>query len=143
MSAVPSSDDRVAITGVLWSNVPPVWGIASDVLSRAVDRGDFGYDLEDLLKEILSRRMQLWMVGDGQAWAITQIQVYPRFKELLVAYLAGDGLDEWFDDLMDTLEAYARSHQCRHVEVFGRRGWKKIGAQRGYREGLTVLRKKL
>jgi hypothetical protein len=72
---------------------------------------------------------------------VTQIVVYPQHKVCLVVALGGEGLDEWFDELMDTIESWAAQNECRYVEEYGRKGWLKVGKKRGYGEVYTVMRK--
>lgn len=125
-SRLLTEDDLVVMTGLL---------------ERVVDRVDSGQTVNDVLISVINWDMQAWKIGEWDALAVTRIAVMPKWKCLVVAYLAGDGMDEWFHDLMDVLEEYAHANHCRHVEVWGRRGWKKVGASRGYEECMTVMRK--
>lgn len=85
--------------------------------------------------------MQLWIVDDYRAACVTQIVVYPQHKACLVVALGGEGMDEWFDELMEAVETWARGMGCRYVEEYGRKGWARIGAKRGYEPVYQVLRK--
>lgn len=85
--------------------------------------------------------MQLWVVDDYRAACVTQIVVYPQHKVCLVVALGGEGMDEWFPELMDTVEEWARQVGCRYVEEYGRKGWQKVGSKRGYEQVYTVMRK--
>jgi hypothetical protein len=85
--------------------------------------------------------MYLWQIGDWQAAAITQIQTFPQYQSMLVSYLGGEGMDEWFDEFMETVELAAVKWGCKYVEAHGRRGWLKPGRKRGYDEITTVFRK--
>ena len=128
------------IRGVTYLELADYASAAAPVLERALAR-DEAYSFDDVMAKLWRREMQMWVVNDCQAVAVTQIQVYPRFKALQVCWLAGDGVDEWFEDLMETLENYAEGMNCRQVEVYGRRGWKRLGEARGYQETMSVFRK--
>lgn len=119
------------------------WDEVEPLLARVLDRLDSGRGSEDVLTALQQRKMQLWSVNNWQAACVTRLGVLPQWKALTVVYLAGDGLSEWFDDLMEVLESFANDHGCKYVDVYGRRGWKKVGAHRGYREAATVMRKQL
>ena len=119
------------------------WDAVVPLLARVLERMDSGRGLEDILTALQERKMQLWSVNNWQAACVTRLGSMPQWSALTVVYLAGDGLSEWFDDLMEVLESFANDHGCKYVEVVGRKGWKKVGARRGYREAAIVMRKQL
>lgn len=120
-----------------------VWPKAANHIKIAIERTDSGFSESDILTRLMVSDMQLWIVNDYQAAAVTQITVLPQFKTCTVVALGGDGLPEWFDELMQTIEDWARQMDCRYVTAYGRRGWEKVGKAREYRHEYSVMRKVL
>lgn len=123
--------------------VTPVWEKAEPLVRKAIDYVDSGYRSEDILKRLVTSEMQLWIVNEYEAAAVTMLSIYPQFKSCLVVALAGDNLDSWFDDLMSKIEDWADMMGCKYVEEYGRKGWQRVGAHRGYEHVWTVMRKTL
>jgi len=131
------------ITPIPSEYVGQVWPRVSHHVMAAVDYVDSGFNERDIVKRLLTRDMQLWVVGEYQAACVTQITIYPQHTVCMVVALGGDGLVEWFDELMGTIESWAKEQGCKYVEEFGRKGWRKVGAKRGYKETYLVMRKQV
>ena len=131
------------VEGVLAPEAVEHWGVIEPMLNRILKQYDVGYTTEDVLTALQLREMQLWRIGDWDAIAVTEIYKTPQFLALMVIFMAGDGMNEWFDDVMELLEQFARAHGCKFVEARGRRGWVRVGKERGYEEMLTICRKEL
>ena len=141
--------------GVCRGGAAVIWGIRRDqildnwfskaerMVARILDRMDTGYEVGDVLLQLQLGRMQLWVVDDWEAVAVTEISVWPQYKALTVVFLSGEGMKQWFPELMDTLEAYAGEQGCRYVEAHGRRGWEKVGRTLGYRHAYSIMRKEV
>ena len=110
------------------------------MLQRALDR-DGGYTPLDVFQEVVPGNFQMWIAGDYLSVTVTRVQVFPRYKALQICWTAGDEMDEWLDPLLDVLETYAQDLGCREVEAYGRPGWKKAVAHRGYEQTMIVVRK--
>lgn len=88
------------------------------------------------------RQMQLWVVPEKAAM-ITQVLVYPQHKVLLVPILAGDDMDEWLPDIVETLEHFAKHMGCKYIEERGRPGWGKVLDKYGFKKAFVTLRKEV
>ncbi len=119
------------------------WPKAEPLLAKATARFDTGFETPDLFDRINIGRSHLWKVNDWDAAVITEIQTWPTHRSLLVCYLGGVNLDDWFEELMIAIEMAAVQWKCKYVEVHGRRGWLKPGSKRGYSEVTTVFRKQV
>ena len=117
------------------------WPTAEPLLQKVLDLFDTGFSLDDLKARCKAQEMQLWLRPD--AAFITEIQIFPQYKCLHIPYIGGTGMEDWFDDVMDQFEAFARHMGCAYVSGCGRRGWVRQGRNRGYEEGFTIVRKKL
>jgi len=120
-----------------------VWPRVEHLIRPAIEYVESGFSESDIYGKILVSDMQLWVVGDYEAACVTQIVVYPQHKTCLVVALGGDGMAEWFDELMSTVESWAAETGCKFVEEYGRKGWERVGAKRGYEQIYSVLRKSL
>lgn len=131
------------IGGVPPEAVMHVWERCVPLLRRVV-KPHSGYDLDALLFELQMARMQLWVIGNFQAVAVTQIQVRPLHKVLWCQFIAGDNIEEWLDDWERVQAEFARANDCAAVEFSGRPGWRKFhNKYRKYRPVLTTYRKDL
>lgn len=130
------------IEPILSHDVLEHWEAIEPKIRRVLTRVDNGYRAQDVLTFLQRMEMQLWKVNDWQAIAVTQITNLPLHNALTVVYCSGDGVHEWFDDLMDMIESFAVDNKCKYVEVHGRKGWEKVGKARGYRTEMIYIRKK-
>ena len=85
--------------------------------------------------------MQLWSGERG--CAVTEILVYPN-KKILHVFLAGGakghGIDQ-ITDMHDSAVEFAKRENCQGMTVSGRAGWKKILAERGWKQQFVTLAK--
>lgn len=132
----------------------PIGGIPADLVVRAWDRVEpilrrvvkpaTGYRLEDVLTRLQLAQWQLWVIGNYQAVAVTEVQVRPLHNVLWVQFIAGDNVDEWLGDWEQVLEAFARANDCEAVEFNGRRGWHKFQHKfRDYKPVMTTYRREI
>lgn len=122
--------------------IEDIWPIAGPLIQRVLDEFDTGYSLDDLKERCKQAKAQLWMHGTEAAF-ISEIQVFPSYTVLHVPYIGGSGMESWFDEAMDVLEAFALDKGCAYLSGCGRRGWVRQGKSRGYTEAFTIVRKRL
>ena len=132
------------IGGVPPVEVMHVWHKVEPLLRRVV-KPHTGYSLESVLLKLQLAHWQLWVMGDFQAVAITEIQERPLHKVLWCQFIVGDDVDEWLDDWERVQTEFAKAHDCVAVEFSGRRGWAKFEKKYGkiYKAVLTTYRKDL
>ena len=95
-------------------------------LARMLERMGGLYTLNDILTAIAEGKMQSFAVNNS--WAITQVQQFPRARQLqLVAYV-GDLTD--VDALHAKLLDYADENNCGLLSTYGRMGWLREGSWR-------------
>ena len=139
LESTPKSCNRVTVRAISRTEAVREWHWIDPLLNRI--EADTGLSTEDLLTRIQRGEYQLWGVPGGVC--VTSVTDLPQFRVCTVLQLAGDGLSEWFDPLMDAIEDWARQLGCKYVEEYGRKGWERIGKSRGYERAFTVMRKKL
>jgi len=116
------------------------------MLDTVIHRFDPGFTSDGILRSIESKDHQLWVIrkeSEILAVIVTEINNYPEYRVLHAPYIAGNGMNEWFDSAFDVLESFAKHHGCKYLTGCGRRGWVKQGASRGYQEVYTVVRKQI
>lgn len=109
----------------------------------AMSRGHVGQHADDILTHIQTGRMQLWRSVNGLGIAVTEIQDYPRFRQLLVFMVAGESAQDWLADGHQQLEAFAKSKDCQFMIFHGRPGWEKFVRTFGYEAKQIIMRKEL
>ena len=128
--------------------VPPeyliiAWPDTERILQRVV-KPDTGYALNDVLNELQLGTMQLWVIGDFKGVVVTTVNVKPLHKVLWVQFLAGDHMDDWLDEWIQTQEAYAKHNDCVAIEFNGRKGWSKMQKHHSdYKPVTTIYRRAL
>lgn len=98
-------------------------------LDRVLDRMGGLYLLDDILTRVNDGRMQSFSVNNS--WAITELQQFPRARQLHVVALVGDIGDT--AALNDKVLDYARAEGVGLVSTCGRRGWLAHGRALGWR----------
>jgi hypothetical protein len=98
-------------------------------MARVLDRLGGLYLLDDILERIQDGRMQSHVVGNS--WAITEINVFPRARQLHVLAIVGDLTDT--PALNDKVLDFAREVGVGLIATQGRRGWMAMGHDLGWK----------
>ena len=98
-------------------------------LARVLARMGGLYMLNDILTAIAEGRMQSFV--EDNCWAITEVQDFPRARQLMIISMVGDLADG--DALLEQIFAYADKVNASLVSAFGRMGWTPSARSRGWR----------
>ena len=109
------------------------WDSIRPLVDRALKK-EF-YDAEDLRRFCLNGVLRVYKIGDFKAVCTVELLTHPKKKTALVHTLAGEGMDEWLDDLIDILKKDAKDNGAEFLQVKGRRGWLK----KGFKETHTLM----
>ena len=101
-----------------------VWPQIEPMIVRALRHGQGdGSTPEYVYKALLEDETVLWVIHDDEdirAMAVLSITLHPQGKKLNVELLAGEGIDDWGDELetllmdfRDLLGAYCIEASCR------------------------------
>ena len=116
---------------------------AWDLLRDAVNKySDGKYSKGSLLKKLTNQTAVLWLTvvnGTPVAALITWVDEYEDQRRMTVPFAGGD-LDA-LKGLYPYIEEYAQSDGCDAIEVWGRKGWARVGKEYGYEYIHTVVRK--
>ena len=125
--------------------VAAVWGQVAPLLEKSIHTAHGRYTMEDILREIVNFEQHLWVVFDDDKKIIAALTTrfinYPRKRILAGKFLGGERIMRWRDDMLDTLENWARDNHCHGVEMTGRRGFEKVLSSHGWTPDYTVFEK--
>ena len=109
-------------------DVEYVWDKVEPILARAVSRSEGELKTDDILDFISEGDMQLWIVSENKeiiAALVTQIITYPQKRILRLVSLAGEDFNK-FKHFLDRVQSFAIQRGCTALELWGRKGWKKL-----------------
>ena len=93
-------------------------------LARVLDRMGSTYLVGDILSAIDQGKMQSFVVNNS--WAITEVQDFPRARQLQLVAMVGDLVD--LDPLHEKIVAYADEVNAGLLSTYGRLGWLREGS---------------
>ena len=125
--------------GVQSTDVPRLWPNIRHLVNAALKHGNGEFEESDIFEALIKANMQLWW-GD-ETILITEIVVYPR-KKACIGFLAGGNLEQIKKGL-PMIELWAKAQGCEDALIYGRPGWKRAMADRGYVQKQVHLRKTL
>jgi hypothetical protein len=105
-----------------------VWPHVAHLIHAAMDKMELG-DFAVLERQVFRAEVLLWLavdIVDGiRAAAVTQVAIVNGNKYCTIVACGGAGRMQWLP-LIDGLEAYAKSQNCKAMRIFGRFGWKRV-----------------
>jgi len=121
-------------TGLMFSPVPTeyasgLWPSVSKVLDRSVATAEGKYKTDDILNCILEDEIVLWIVVDHEdnddiiAAITTRLIEYPQGRAMAMDWIGGTRMKEWLPMAQETIAKYAKDHNCKYLEGYGRKGW--------------------
>lgn len=123
-------------------DVARVWPFIKEDVERIVAR--FPQCTADgFLEDCLGGDVQIWIVMEGReklCTVLTCLVEYHAWKAARVIGLAGKDMGSWIH-MTPRVEAWAKDNGCKTIEIWGRKGWKRVHG--GYDERITVLEKEL
>lgn len=116
-------------------------------MKKLVERFPEDLTLESMAEEIISGKLQLWLILEGEefkAFVTSEIKVNEATgrKTVQLMELAGDGGVDLVPLIAD-IEKWATEIGAHELTPLGRDGWRKPLAKAGYRPKLTLYSKDL
>ena len=97
-----------------------VWKEVDRVLKKSVATVKDKSDMIDILDGIFDGTYVLWVVMDEDdsivAAFTTRLIIYPQRKALALDWVGGTRMNEWNDQMIDTMRKYANELDCSHLE---------------------------
>ncbi len=132
--------------------LPDLWPDIRDRIAACCTRSGGKYAPADILQSLIAGPMQLWLAIDDEtvggragaikALAISEIASYPRIKVCKLLACTGEDAGRWIE-LVQSIEAWARSQGCGAMEPICRPGWERHLKPRGYKRTHVILEKRL
>jgi hypothetical protein len=110
-----------------WSEILPL-------LKRATDRTHGGYEPIDVFLQGMAGQVGFWFIENGgklDAIVVTELRQLPRKRSLVINFIAGYRLAEWWSPFVETMDEHARQRECRDVMAYARPGWVRFWKNRG------------
>ena len=125
--------------------IPDIWNNVKDIISQGLVSANDLLNDEDVLNYLNQGLYTLWIAtepdSDSVVAAMTiQYAYFPKYKMCRIVTIAGQRMNEWIGD-MYMLENWAKTQGCDYIDMYARRGWKKMLKE--YKEDCILLRKKL
>lgn len=107
------------------------------VLQKAIDDADGRWSAEQLLADVETGKVIVWIVSSNVPHGtirgvFTTRAIESRVRWILVEDCAGDALHEWIYEALHALEAWARELGATQIVFEGRRGWERVLRGYGY-----------
>ena len=109
-------------------DVPYIWDDVGPMLHRIREHSEGELETDDFLDHLMNGGMQLWISTDGwgmHSAMITQSVIYPQKKVLRIISLAGSDFKKLYY-FKDMVESFAIKTGCSSLELWGRKGWKRL-----------------
>ena len=123
------------ITAVLPDDIESVWHLINDYMIGAAKYTHGRFKVEDIKAQLLSNpRQQLWIAYDDKIYGavITEVLTYPQMKTLIMHFTGGVEFAKWHNEIISVLRSFAKDNNCKTIEAFGRKGWKRIFKNDGF-----------
>ena len=114
------------------------------MLAKAAVHSEGELEPEDFIDPLSTGEMQLWVAYEDNdnihAAMVTQFIQYPQKKILRIISLAGQNFEE-IKSFQSMIEGFAIRYGCTAIEMWGRKGWKKLLPD--WKDSYTVYTKEL
>jgi hypothetical protein len=110
-------------------DIAHVWDNVAPLLATVTQHAEGEMEPDDYLESLTHGAMQLWIAIEEKKIIIamvTQIIPYPQKKVLRVIAIAGEKFMEAHSQFNDIVETFAIRVGCSSMELWGRKGWKKM-----------------
>ena len=105
-----------------------IWEEVAPLLNTVREHTEGELETDDFLEPLTHGDMQLWIATEDSTVhgvMVTQLIPYPQKKILRVISLAGDNFEE-LREFQEMIEVFAVKTGCTALEMWGRKGWKKL-----------------
>jgi hypothetical protein len=110
-------------------DVPYVWEDVGPMLARVQEHSEGELEIDDFLDSLMMGEMQLWIATEDKEIVmsmVTMVVNYPQKRILRVVSISGERFKELHEKFNDMVEAFAIKKGCSALELWGRKGWKKM-----------------
>ena len=109
-------------------DVAYIWERVAPLLDEVQEHTEGEVESDDFLESLTHGDMQLWIATEENelhSIMITQIITYPQRKVLRIISIAGSDFKRLYQ-FNEMVESFAIKTGCTSLELWGRKGWKKL-----------------
>ena len=123
------------VVGVTDEDFPYIYASIKWAFDSFAKRSNGTATAEDLAGQVMARTSQCWMVWDDEpiAVALTEVQE-SRKKTVCMTHCAGRDREDWQEDLVNEIKAWAKHIGAERFATVNRPGWTPFLRQMGLRE---------
>ena len=125
-------------------DIPYIWDKVCPLLGKVTEHNEGQFEPDDYIEPLANGMMQLWIATEDKelhSIMVTKIIAYPNKKVLRVIAIAGSEFKELHERFNDMIESFAIRQECSSMELWGRKGWKKLLPD--WKDSYTVFTKEL
>lgn len=123
------------VSAILPDDYDKVWSHIHSYMDGAAKYTHGRYKVEDIKQQLYNNNnQQLWIAYDDKIYGavITEVITYPQMKTLIMHFTGGVELPKWKDEMLALLRMFAKDHDCKVIESYGRAGWKRVFKTDGF-----------
>ena len=145
----PDTTDRYPVPVIVMASPQDLaesWDLREAMYSKALE---YSWQPADTAQTVSN------MLATGKAWALDVRLGDDILASCVVEKIAtkegpmlniwvctGTALDEWIDDMLNTIESWGDMMDCRGVQLSGRVGWHRVLSKYGYEPAAITLVKR-
>lgn len=132
------------LTIVPLEEIETMWPTVAPMLARAVVYSGGRTSTGALFAACKASRGLLWVVYRQldkiiRAAFVTRVAAYPRRTMLVIDCAGGTHMKGWLKTVLDTFRRFAAESGYGGVEMYGRKGWRRVLARCGWTEAFVVM----
>lgn len=132
------------IEGVWHEHLNLYWPVVRDWIDEAVRYAANCWTVDDVLRDLKARKMQLWVVWTDKPVCALVTEVYDTAAGTTCAIpIVGGELALECLDLLSVIEQWAKEQGCVRLRGEGRRGWERALKAHGWQPITTQVEKRL
>ena len=133
--------EQVSVIPVYPHEIDKYWGLVEFLIAEAVKYGGSYAELHHIKDELKKDSMQLFIMfgidddGENKVFGCMTTRIFsnPNFDELQACICTGKKMHLWIDNLIATLEKFAKDNNCKRICMLGRPGYKKFVSDYGWK----------
>lgn len=132
---------QVSVIPIYPEEIDKYWGLVEFLIAEALKYGGSYADLSHVKADLKKDTMQLFIMygvdddGESKVFGCCTTRIFgnPNYDELQGCICTGKKQHLWVDELIATLERFAKDNGCKRLNMLGRPGWKKIVDKHGWK----------
>jgi len=115
----------------------PHWLRCKKYIADAVSIENVGYNIDDVEENIANGSFQLW--PGKESAVVTSIAEFPT-KSFIFIIFSGGKMEELLK-MLEEIEKFADFFGCSEIRLGGRKGWKRVLKNKGFKETNIISKK--